>query len=147
VSLAVSAALGALSTFLRTSFPAAEVVVGIFEFVLSTALITALFAAIFKVLPDTEVRWRDARRGALVTALLFDGGKYLIALYIGQSHVASTYGAAGALIILLLWIYYAAQIFLVGAEFTHTLATRHEQAMQRRRWPPERSLGRPATAP
>ena len=144
VSLAVSAALAALSTFLRASFPGAELVVGIFDFAFSTALITVLFAAIFKVLPDTAVRWRDALRGALVTTLLFEGGKYLIALYIGESNIASTFGAAGALIILLLWIYYTAQIFLIGAEFTHALASQREKAVQSQS---DRPLGQPATAP
>jgi membrane protein len=147
VSLAVSAVLEALSKFLRASFEGAEVLVGVFDFVFSTALITVLFAVIFKVLPDTEVRWRDALRGALVTTLLFEGGKYLIALYIGESNVASTFGAAGALIVLLLWIYYTAQIFLIGAEFTHALASRREQAVhgqERRRR--DRPLSSPATA-
>jgi membrane protein len=76
-------------------------------------------------LPDRPITWRDVAIGALATTLLFDGGKYLIALYVGQSNVASSYGAAGALIVLLLWIYYTAQIFLLGAEFTRAFAKRH----------------------
>ena len=95
------------------------------DFVISTALIGFLFAAIYKVLPDKPIAWRDVAIGALVTALLFEGGKYLIALYIGKSDVASTYGAAGALVVLLLWIYYTAQIFLLGAEFTYAYARRY----------------------
>ena len=125
VSLATSAALEALSDYLRGAFPGAETVLTIADFVISTALIGFLFAAIYKVLPDKPIAWRDVAIGALVTALLFEGGKYLIALYIGKSDVASTYGAAGALVVLLLWIYYTAQIFLLGAEFTHAYARRY----------------------
>jgi membrane protein len=125
VSLATSAALEALSDYLRGVFPGAEIVLTIADFVISTALIGFLFAAIYKVLPDKPIAWRDVAIGALVTALLFEGGKYLIALYIGKSDVASTYGAAGALVVLLLWIYYTAQIFLLGAEFTYAYARRY----------------------
>jgi membrane protein len=125
VSLATSAALEALSGYLRGVFPGAEIVLTIVDFVISTALIGFMFAAIYKVLPDKPIAWRDVAIGALVTALLFEGGKYLIALYIGKSDVAATYGAAGALVVLLLWIYYTAQIFLLGAEFTYAYARRH----------------------
>ena len=125
VSLATSAALEALSGYLHGLFPGAETVLTIVDFVISTALIGFMFAAIYKVLPDKPIAWRDVAIGALVTALLFDAGKYLIALYIGKSDVAATYGAAGALVVLLLWIYYTAQIFLLGAEFTHVYARRH----------------------
>ena len=125
VSLATSAALEALSGYLRGVFPGAEIVLTIVDFAISTALIGFMFAAIYKVLPDKPIAWRDVVIGAVVTALLFEGGKYLIALYIGKSDVASTYGAAGALVVLLLWIYYTAQIFLLGAEFTHAYARRY----------------------
>ena len=125
VSLATSAALEALSGYLRGVFPGAETLLTIVDFVISTALIGFLFAAIYKVLPDKPIAWRDVAIGALATALLFEGGKYLIALYIGKSDIASTYGAAGALVVLLLWIYYTAQIFLLGAEFTHAYAQRY----------------------
>jgi membrane protein len=125
VSLATSAALEALSGYLHGVFPGAEIVLTIVDFVISTALIGFMFAAIYKVLPDKPIAWRDVAIGALVTALLFEGGKYLIALYIGKSDVASTYGAAGALVVLLLWIYYTAQIFLLGAEFTRAYARRY----------------------
>ena len=84
-----------------------------------------MFAAIYKVLPDRNIAWRDVAIGGVATALLFEGGKYAIALYIGRSDVAATYGAAGAVVILLLWIYYTAQIFLLGAEFTWVYANRH----------------------
>jgi membrane protein len=125
VSLATSAGLEALSGYLRGVFPGAESVLTIVDFVISTALIGFMFAAIYKVLPDKPIAWRDVAIGALVTALLFEAGKYLIALYIGKSDIAQTYGAAGALVVLLLWIYYTAQIFLLGAEFTHAYARRY----------------------
>ena len=118
VSLALSAALTALGKFLRYTFPAAEVAVQAADLLISVLLISGLFAIMYKVLPETPIRWRDVSVGALAATGLFEGGKYLIALYIGQSNVASSFGAAGALIVLLLWIFYSAQIFLLGAEFT-----------------------------
>ena len=93
--------------------------------VVSLVLISFLFAAIYKVLPDRNLEWGDVVVGAIVTAFLFTIGKSLISWYIGSSAVASSFGAAGALIILLLWVYYSAQIFLVGAEFTKVYANRH----------------------
>jgi membrane protein len=93
--------------------------------VISVGLLSVLFAAIYKVLPDRHLEWGDVMVGAVVTALLFTIGKSLIGWYIGSSAVASTYGAAGALMVLLLWIYYSAQIFLLGAEFTKVYANRH----------------------
>jgi membrane protein len=125
VSLATSAALKALSGWLHTVFPGAELVLTVVDFVISTALIGFMFAAIYKVLPDRPIAWRDVAIGALFTALLFEGGKYAIALYIGHSDVAATYGAAGAVVVLLLWIYYTAQIFLLGGEFTRAYAHRY----------------------
>jgi membrane protein len=125
VSLVVSAALAAVSDYLKAVFPEAEVALQLADVAISAALLTGLFAAIYKVLPDTPIAWRDVVIGALVTAGLFEGGKSVIALYIGKSDVASSYGAAGALIILLLWIFYSAQIFLLGAEFTRAFARRY----------------------
>ncbi|TAJ97296.1 MAG: YihY/virulence factor BrkB family protein [Reyranella sp.] len=118
VSLALSAALTALGRFLRYSFPVAEFAVQVTDFVISVALISGMFAIMYKVLPDTPIRWRDVAVGALMATGLFEGGKFLIALYIGQTDVASSFGAAGALIVLLLWIFYSTLIFLLGAEFT-----------------------------
>ena len=125
VSLAASAALSSFSTYLRVVFPALQVALGAIDVVLSAALIGGLFAAMFKILPDVDIAWRDVAVGALATTVLFEGGKYAIAFYIGQSNVASSYGAAGALIVLLVWIYYSAQIFLLGAEFSHAYAKRY----------------------
>ena len=87
--------------------------------------VSLLFAAIYKVLPDRNLEWGDVVIGAIVTGVLFTVGKSLISLYIGSSAVASSFVAAGALIVLLLWVYYSAQIFLLGAEFTKVYANRH----------------------
>ena len=90
----------------------------------SLILATGLFAAIFKVVPDAKVRWRDVWVGAAATALLFAVGKELLGLYLGRSNVTSSYGAAGSVLVLLLWVYYAAQILFLGAEFTQVWANR-----------------------
>lgn len=132
VSLAVSAGLTALGDYINAQLPFGETILGTLNFVISFALLTALFAAIYKVLPDRPLAWGDVIVGALATALLFTLGKTLIGLYIGSSAVGSTYGAAGALIIILLWVYYSAQIFLLGAEFTKVYA-RHFGSMRARK--------------
>jgi len=118
VSLALSAALTAVARFLKHRFPVAEFAVQAADLAISIVLISGLFAVMYKVLPDTPIRWRDVAVGALMATGLFEGGKYLIALYIGQTDVATSFGAAGALIVLLLWIFYSTLIFLLGAEFT-----------------------------
>jgi membrane protein len=125
VSLVVSAALAALGSYLDYLFPGGRFLVVIVNFVLSLTMISVLFAAIYKVLPDKPIRWRDVAVGAVATALLFVLGKSLIGLYIGTSGATSSYGAAGALLIILLWVYYSAQIFLLGAEFTKAYAGTH----------------------
>ena len=91
----------------------------------SLSLISFLFAAIYKILPDRNLEWNDVAFGAIATAILFTVGKSLISWYIGSSAIASSFGAAGGLIVLLLWVYYSAQIFLLGAEFTKTYAKTH----------------------
>ncbi len=118
VSLALSAALTALARFLKYRFPVAEFAVQAADLAISIVLISGLFAVMYKVLPDTPIRWRDVAVGSLMATGLFEAGKYLIALYIGQTDVATSFGAAGALIVLLLWIFYSTLIFLLGAEFT-----------------------------
>jgi membrane protein len=124
VSLAASAALSALGQELAMRTPAGNLVLSILNTCLSLAVFALLFAAIYKVLPDTPLRWRDVGIGAAITAALFTGGKSLIGWYLGQAAPGSTYGAAGALIVLLLWTYYSAQIFLFGAELTRAIASR-----------------------
>ncbi len=87
-------------------------------------MITGAFGLIFKLLPDVRVAWRDVWLGAAVTSLFFTGGKFLIGLYLGKSAVTSAYGAAGSLVIIVVWVYYSSQILLFGAEFTKVWATR-----------------------
>jgi len=122
VSLAISAGLSALSDYVNAYLPFGHFILQALDFLISFALISVLFAAIYKVLPDKDLEWRDVVVGAVATAFLFSIGKFLIGLYIGSSAVASSYGAAGALIVVLLWIYYSSQIFLMGAEFTKAYA-------------------------
>jgi membrane protein len=117
VSLVVSAAITAIGDYLDRIMPGLPAILHIIHLTLAFGFTTVLFAMMFKILPDTHVRWRDVWLGAAATALLFTIGKYLIGLYIGSSHVATTYGAAGALVVILLWVYYSAQILLFGAEF------------------------------
>ena len=121
-SLLISAALSAVSTWASGHLPGWTLMLSAANFLISFLTVTALFAAIYKVLPDRWLSWRDVGVGALVTALLFTIGKTLIGWYIGSSVVASAYGAAGSLMVVLLWIYYSAQIFLLGAEFTRAWA-------------------------
>lgn len=118
VSLVVSTMLTAFGNYLDSILPFGKVILTVLNVVVSLVLISFLFAAIYKVLPDRDLTWRDVAIGAVVTAVLFTVGKSLISWYIGSSAVASSFGAAGALIVLLLWVYYSAQIFLLGAEFT-----------------------------
>jgi membrane protein len=125
VSLAASAGLTAFGERLNAVLPFGAALMSAVNALISFVLISVLFAAIYKVLPDRQLEWRDVLIGAAVTALLFVSGKSLIGWYIGSSAVASTYGAAGALIVLLLWVYYSAQIFLLGAEFTKVFTHRY----------------------
>ena len=115
VSLVVSAGLTALGDHLNSVLPSGKMVLTVANGIVSFLLISVLFAAIYKVLPDRPIKWRDVMVGSAVTALLFTGGKSIIGWYIGSSAMASAYGA---LIVILLWVYYSAQIFLLGAEFT-----------------------------
>jgi membrane protein len=124
VSLVISALLSGLGTHIDAVLPFGALILHILNFIIPLTLISVLFGAIYKVLPDAELTWRDVLVGAVVTALLFNLGKFLIGLYLAHSAMASSYGAAGALIIVLLWIYYSAQIFLLGAEFTKVYASR-----------------------
>jgi membrane protein len=125
VSLVVNAALAVVTRFwgsLWTSYswlaPVADTVSSAF----SLAVVTLLFAVVFKMLPNAKVAWRDVAMGAVITAVLFSVGKRLIGLYLGNSAVASSYGAAGSVVALMLWVYYSAQIFFFGAELTHQYA-------------------------
>jgi membrane protein len=125
VSLVVSTGLTAFGDYLDSLLPFGKVVLTVLNGLVSILLISLLFAAIYKVLPDRKIEWRDVAVGALVTAILFTIGKSLISWYLGSSAVSSSFGAAGGLIVLLLWVYYSAQIFLMGAEFTKVFSLRH----------------------
>jgi membrane protein len=118
VSLVVTAWLAAMSTYVSYLLPAPAVALEALNSVISLAVITGAFALIFKLLPDVRIAWRDVWLGAAVTSLLFTIGKFLIGLYLGKSAVASAYGAAGSLVIIVVWVYYSTQILLLGAEFT-----------------------------
>ena len=124
VSLVLSSALSAAGKWFSGWLPLPEAVLQSVNFAVSFVVITGLFALIFKVLPDAQVAWRDVWVGAALTAALFTIGKFALGLYLGKSNVGSAYGAAGSLVLVLLWVYYSAQIMLYGAEFTQVYANR-----------------------
>jgi membrane protein len=130
VSLILSTVLTTISDFVTGLTPGTVALATIFNFVFSFAVITLLFALIFKVIPDVKISWKDVGLGAVVTALLFTIGKWALSFYLGQSAPASAYGAAGSLIVLLLWVYYSAQILFLGAEFTQVYARRFGDAIE-----------------
>ena len=118
VSFALQAALNVVMSSFSGTLPGGEVVWFIANQLLMIAVFTVVFGGIFMVLPDVDLHWRHVLRGAILTAILFKIGEFLIGFYLGFSGVKSTYGAAGSLVVLLLWVYYSAQILLFGAEFT-----------------------------
>jgi hypothetical protein len=118
----LSAGLSLIGNFFNALLPGGSAVWQTVNFVISFGVVTLLFAAIYKVLPDVEIAWSDVWIGAAVTAFLFTVGKLLLGLYLGHASVGSTYGAAGSLMVLLLWVYYSAQILFFGAEFTQVYA-------------------------
>jgi len=121
VSLILSALLAAAGKFVGDILPVPEFVLSAFDFLISFAGVSFLFGLIFRYVPDTKVAWRDLWIGSVVTAFLFTVGKVLIGLYLGKASVGSAYGAAGSFIVVIVWVYYSAMIFLLGAEFTHEL--------------------------
>ena len=125
VSLVVSAGIAAWGKYWSGWFGGMEALLHVANFLVSVAIVTVLFAIIYKLMPRVTIHWRDVWIGALVTSILFSLGKFLIGLYIGKSGVESSYGAAGALVVLLVWVYYSAQTFLLGAEFTKVYAESH----------------------
>lgn len=125
VSLLMSAALGAMGNFLSARLPGGEALWNIVNLVVSFGVITFLFAGMFKYLPDLRIEWRDVWIGATFTSALFVLGKFAIGLYLGKSSATSVFGAAGSLVVILIWIYYSAQILFFGAEFTQVYANSH----------------------
>ena len=132
VSLVLSAALAAVHDLLAARLPVAARVLPPLDFGLSFVVVSGLFALVYKVLPAVELAWRDVWLGAACTAILFTTGKSLIGIYLGRAGATSVYGAAGSLVLVLLWIYYSAQILLLGAEFTEVYS---------RRWGSRRAAG------
>lgn len=124
VSLAVSATLAATSKWLGESFSGVTFLWELLNLLVSFAVVTLLFAVIYRFLPDVKLSWRDVWMGSAITALLFTIGKQLLALYLGRSSTTSSYGAAGSVILVLLWVYYSAQIVLFGAELTRVITER-----------------------
>lgn len=125
VSLVANTALAAIIDFLGDFLPEVGYVWQLLSFLVSFGMVTLLFAAIYTILPDAEVQWRDAFVGALITAVLFMLGQYLFGLFLGQTDFGSAYGVAGSFVIVITWIYYTAHILFVGAEFTKVYARRH----------------------
>ncbi|RYZ12822.1 MAG: YihY/virulence factor BrkB family protein [Comamonadaceae bacterium] len=125
VSLAVSAGVAAFGSWFGGLMPGSEVLLQIITIAFSLCITTLLFAMIFKFMPTADIRWHDVWIGSIVTAVLFELGKFLISLYLGKSGVTESFAAAGSLVVLLAWVYYAAQIFLLGAEFTKVFAHEH----------------------
>jgi membrane protein len=124
VSLVLSTVLAAIGKFFGGLLPVPATVLEVVNFLLSYIGVAALFGLIFRFVPEAKVRWDNVWLGACVTAILFTIGKTLIGLYLGKSSVGSTYGAAGSVIVVIVWVYYSAQIFFFGAEFTHAYAER-----------------------
>ena len=122
LSLLIDAVTSAAGKLVPQSLPATEFLLHAANFAVSLVLVTVLFGLLYRVLPDSSVHWRDVWTGAAITALLFSTGKALIGLYLGHTTTGSPFGAAGSVVIFLLWVYYSAQIFLFGAEFTEVYA-------------------------
>jgi membrane protein len=124
VSLVINAALTAMGTYLRGSVPGDATIWISVNLIVTFAVEAGLFALMFKLLPDVDVQWADVWLGGAVTALLFELGKLLVGIYLGRAGIGSAYGAAGSLIVVLVWVYYSAQILFFGAEFTQVYARR-----------------------
>jgi membrane protein len=133
ISMLLSAALSAVAVFAAHYLPASNWVMQVINYFVSFVIIVPLFALVFRTFPDTDVQWRDVWIGSAITALLFILGQLGIGLYLGRSAVTSTYGAAGSLAVILLWVYYSAQIVLLGAEFTQVYAKHFGSRRKRER--------------
>lgn len=130
VSLILSAVLGFFTNRISERIPEVAIFLPFIDFAVSFAITTLLFALIYRLLPSVKIAWRDVWIGAAITSLLFNLGKILIGLYLGRSDVGSAFGAAGSLVVVLVWIYYSAQIFLLGAEFTFVYANQYGSRVQ-----------------
>ncbi|MEO8440704.1 MAG: YihY/virulence factor BrkB family protein [Spartobacteria bacterium] len=130
VSLVLSAALSALQDYMTNWMPSVPWLWQAGNIVISLIVVAVLFAMIYKYLPDVQIKWRDVWIGAAFTSILFNGGKYLISIYLGHAAIGSAFGAAGSFAVLLVWIYYSALICFFGAEFTQVYARRHGRQLQ-----------------
>jgi membrane protein len=125
VSLVVSAWVAALGALSASILPAQETVLDLLNAAVSFIVITGFFAALYKILPDVRIEWRDVMLGGAATSLLFTIGKFILGIYLGKASIASTYGAAASIVVLIIWVYYSAQIFFFGAELTRSFANRY----------------------
>ena len=125
ITLVISAGLSAIGTSLEHVLPVPAFLLQLINVFVSFAIVTLLFAMIYNLLPDISIQWGDVWIGAIITSFLFTIGKFVIGLYLGHSNVGIAYGAAGSLVVILIWVYYASQIFLLGAEFTAVYAESH----------------------
>ena len=125
LSLLLSIVLSFLTGFFQNLLPVPPFFIEVCDFVLSFLLITLLFAVVYKVLPNVKIAWADVWVGSAITALLFTLGKFLFGMYLARSSIRSAYGAASSLAIILMWVYYSAQVFLMGAELTQVYANRY----------------------
>jgi membrane protein len=141
VSLVLTTVLSAMTGYLGQIMPAAAALWPMVDILVSFIFVTALFALIYKVLPDARITWTDVWVGAAMTSILFSVGKFLIGLYLGKSGVSSTYGAAGSLVTILLWVYYSALIFFYGAEITRVYATEYGSGLRPTEIAEKRSAG------
>jgi membrane protein len=124
LSLLLSLVLSFLTGFFQNLLPVPPFFIEVCDFALSLLLITLLFAVVYKVLPDVDIAWADVWVGAAITAILFTLGKFLFGMYLARSSIRSAYGAASSLAVILMWVYYSAQVFLIGAELTQVYANR-----------------------
>ena len=124
ISMLLAAGIAAMGKFVGGGLP--EGVMHVVQFIVSFLTTAATFALLFKFMPDAKVAWRDVLLGAIGTAMLFEIGKFAIGLYIGKQGLESTYGASASIVVLLIWVYYSAQILLFGAEFTRARAKQHD---------------------
>jgi membrane protein len=130
VSLVLSAVLSAIGHRFADVLPGGELAWQVANFAFSFAMVTGLFALIYKYVPDVRIAWEDVWVGAAMTALLFTIGKSLLGIYLGKASIGSSYGAAGSLVVLVVWVYYSVQILFLGAEFTQVVARRRGRAIE-----------------
>ncbi|HEY0030990.1 MAG TPA: YihY/virulence factor BrkB family protein [Bacteroidia bacterium] len=134
ISLLISAGLSVLSEWIRGIMPDVMMVLfRVLSFVISFGVVTVLFALMFRILPDVKIRWRDVWLGAMITSLLFVAGKFLLGLYFGKADPGSAYGAAGSIILIMLWVNYSSMIVFYGAEFTKQYALHHGREIEPKR--------------